>query len=570
MPRQGKNRIKGITVELEADVSGVTRSFKDLDQSLKDTQSYLKDVNKLLKLDPGNTELLKQKQEYLNKSIQDTETRLKGLKDAYKKLDGDESDKAKEDQKALAREIADTEQSLKLLKEQMRDFGSVAKQQLEAVGQKFKDFGEKLTNVGSKLTTRVTAPIAAGFTLAVDAASDYEENINKLEVAFGDYADEVRAFTDNAQMDFGLSMKDASESASAFGALAKGIGLSEEASADMAVELTKLSADLGSYFNTDIETAAGALEGIFTGNAQSLKKFGVVMTDVNLKEFAEELGMTAKEYNNLGSEDKAMLRFQYVMAQTADAQGDFARTNDGTANSMKSMQAAVEDLTVAIGEQLIPIVVPIIQKITGFITKLSKLDKNTLKIATTVAIVAAALGPLAMVLGTISNLVGGLISGIGFFTTPIGTAVFAIGGLIAVGTLFIQNLDKIKAAAGAVAQKVKSDFQQIKDFVANMINAMVDKFNSFKSAIANALDLSSIASRLKGFFGQFASMGASYSGGGGSRDPGSLFGSGGMMSSITLNNTFTINNGANIDRSTVLSWADVLTERINENLGRMV
>ena len=569
MPRQGKNRIKGITVEIEADVSGVTKSFKDLDQSLKDTQSYLKDVNKLLKLDPGNTELLKQKQEYLNKSIQDTQTRLKALKDTYKKLDGDESEKAKEDQKALAREIADTEQSLKLLKEQMRDFGSVAKQQLEAAGQKFKDFGEKLTSVGSKLTTRVTAPIAAGFTLAVDAASDYEENINKLEVAFGDYADEVRAFTDNAQMDFGLSMKDASESASAFGALAKGIGLSEEASADMAVELTKLSADLGSYFNTDIETAAGALEGIFTGNAQSLKKFGVVMTDVNLKEFAEELGMTAKQYANLGSEDKAMLRYQYVLSQTADAQGDFARTNDGTANSMKSMQAAVSDLTVAIGEQLIPIVVPIIQKITGFITKLSKLDKNTLKIATSVALVAAALGPLAMVLGTVSNLVGGLISGIGFFTTPIGSIVFAIGGLIAIITLLVQNLDKIKAAAGAVAQKVKSDFQQIKDFVTNAISYLIDKFNSFRSAIANALDLTSIASRLKNFFGQFASMGDSY-GGGGSRGPGSLFGSGGMMSSITLNNTFTINNGANIDRSTVLSWADVLTERINENLGRMV
>lgn len=565
-----KNRIKGITIELDADVSGVSKSFKDLDQSLKNTQSYLKDVNKLLKLDPGNTELLKQKQEYLNTSIKDTKERLKALKDAYKNFDGNESEEAKEKQKALAREIADTENSLKSLKEQMRDFGSVAKQQLEAAGQKFKDFGEKLTNVGSKLTTRVTAPIAAGFTLAVDAASDYEENINKLEVAFGDYADEVRAFTDNAQMDFGLSMKDASESASAFGALAKGIGLSEEASANMSVELTKLSADLGSYFNTDIETAAGALEGIFTGNAQSLKKFGVVMTDVNLKEFAEELGMTAKEYNNLGSEDKAMLRFQYVMAQTADAQGDFARTNDGTANSMKSMQAAVEDLTVAIGEQLIPIIVPIIQKITGFITKLSKLDKNTLKIATTVAIVAAALGPLAMVLGTVSNLVGGLISGIGFMTTPIGLAITAIGLLIAAGVALWQNWDKVKAAAVAVAQKVKSDFQQIKDFVANMINTMIDKFNSFRSAIANALDLSSIASRLKGFFGQFASMGASYSGGGGSRDPGSLFGSGGMMSSITLNNSFTINNGANIDRSTVLSWADALTERINENLGRMV
>lgn len=562
-----KNRIKGITIEIDADVSGVNQSFKELDQSLKDTQYYLKDVNKLLKLDPTNTTLLKQKQEYLNTAIKDTQTRLKALKDTYKNLDGSESEEARQKQLALDREIAETEQNLKSLKEEMRDFGSVANQQLQVAGEKVKEFGDKLTNIGSQMTAKVTAPVVAGFTLALNAASDYEENLNKLEVAFGDYADEVRDFTDNAQMDYGLSKKDASDSAAAFGALAKGIGFAEQESASMAVELTKLSSDLASYFNTDIEDAAGALEGIFTGNAQSLKRFGVVMTDVNLKEFALELGMTAKQYANLGAEDKAMLRFQYVMSQTADAQGDFARTNDGTANSLKSLSASVEDLTTAIGEQLIPIVVPIIQKITEFISKLSQLDEGTLDMIVKIGLIAAALGPILMIVGTIVKSFGSLIQLMGFFTTPVGLVVAAIGLLVAAGVALYRNWDTIKEKLTQLWENVKTVWQQIKDFVSEKVDALVQKFVSFRDTIANAFDFSNIKEKVRGLFdtvgGLFSSSGF-MSGGFGS------FSSGGFMSGgMTINNNFTINGIEQLSQSRLIEVADVITDRVNENLGRM-
>lgn len=291
------SKIKGITIEIGGDTSKLQQSLKDVDKTIKTTQSNLKDINKLLKLDPTNTQLLKQKQDNLNTAIQTTKDRLKTLKDAYKDISGDSPERVKEQQDALTREIIETEQKLKGLKDEYRDFGSVAKQQLTVVGEKFKEVGGKISDVGQSLTTKVTLPIIGVFAAGVNAASDYEENLNKLQVAFGEYAEEVQKFTDNAQIDFGLSKKDASESASAFGALAKGIGLSEEQAASMSVELTKLSADLGSYFNTDIETSAAALEAIFTGNATSLKKFGVVMTETNLKEFAETLGITAKQYD---------------------------------------------------------------------------------------------------------------------------------------------------------------------------------------------------------------------------------------------------------------------------------
>ena len=561
------SRIKGITIQIGADSTDLQKSLKEIDKSLKSTQTTLKDVNKLLKLDPSNIDLLKQKGELLSNSIKTTKDRLKELKNALKEMKkAPNADETIEQQKALAREIAETEQNLKSLKQQYQEFGSVARQMLDTAGEKMKEVGGKITDVGQNLTAKVTAPIVAGFTLAVNSASDYEENLNKLSVAFGDYADEVREFTDNAQTDYGLSKKDASDSAAAFGALAKGIGLSEEASASMSVELTKLSADLGSYFNTSIEDSAAALEGIFTGNAQALKKFGVVMTDTNLKEFANTLGITAKQYAKLGSEEKTILRFQYVMAQTSDAQGDFARTNDGIANSTKSLEAAFSDLLTVVGEQLIPLVTPVIQKITEVISKLSELDEGTLQTVIQIALVAAALGPVLMILGSIITTIGTLTTAIGFLMSPMGLIVLAIGAAIAAGVALYKNWDLIKEKITALKDKIVEDWEAIKTFITDKIEALKSKLIEFKNNLISAFSFDNIKSKISDLF----SFGSKVSSGGFMMSGG--YGgmvSGGMMSSITLNNTFTINNANNIDRATVMSWADVMTERINENLGRM-
>lgn len=558
------NRIKGITIQLDADATPLQKALKGVDSSLKNTQATLKDVNKLLKLDPTNVNLLKQKQDLLTKSISDTKERLKTLKDAYKQLDGKGTDEARQQQDALAREISETEQNLKSLKGQYQQFGSVARQILDEVGGKMKEVGGKISDLGKDMTAKVTAPIVAGFGLALNSASDYEENLNKLQVAFGEYADEVQSFTDNAQTDFGLSKKDASASASAFGALAKGIGLSEEQAASMSVELTKLSADLGSYFNTDLETSAGALEGIFTGNSQSLKQFGVVMTDTNLKEFAEELGMTAKQYAALGSEDKAMLRFQYVMQQTADAQGDFARTNDGVANATKSLQASISDLLTVVGEQLIPIVTPVIQKITEVISSLSQLDEGTLDMIVKIGLIVAAVGPVLTILGTLITSIGSVVQGIGFLFSPMGMIVAAIAAVVAAGVLLYKNWDTIKETASKVWEKLKSDFEQIKSFFTTAIDGLIEKFNAIKSAIKNAFSFDGIKDKVSGFFGSIGSI----FGGGGFGSGG--YASGGMMSgSIVLNNTFSINTN-NVNEAMVRNWANIITEQVNENLGRMI
>lgn len=559
-----KGKIKGITIELGADTSNFQKAMSNIDKTLKTTESKLKDIDKLLKLDPTNTDLLKQKQEALNKEIANTKTRLSVLKEAYKDLEGKGTAEAKEQQEALTREIVETEQKLKGLKEQYREFGSVAKQQLGVVGDKMKEVGDKITNIGGQMSAKVTAPIVAGFTLAADKASDYEENLNKLQVAFGDYADEVRAFTDSAQSDFGLSKVDASANASAFGALAKGIGLAEEQAAEMSIELTKLSADLGSYFNTDVETSAAALEAIFTGNTQALKKFGVVMNETNLKEFAKELGMTDKQFAKLGSEDKVLLRYQYVLAQTSDAQGDFARTNEGTANTIKSFQAVIEDLTTTIGEQLLPIITPVIQKITEAIRKVASLDPKIMNIVVKVGLVAAALGPVLVAVGTIIKLMGSVVSGIGSLMTPMGAVVVAIGLIVAAGVKLYQNWETIKAKVVELKNRISEAFSSIASAISSKVNAIKSYLTGFIDKIRSAIDwvrsLVSASSSVssvsvpRNYINQLSSGGF-----------------GGLMSGgLTINNSFTINGVEQLSNSRLLEVADVITSRVNENLGRMV
>jgi len=149
-------RIKGITIEIEGKTDKLNNALKGIDGQLNKTQKSLKDVDKLLKLNPGNTELLKQKQKQLADSIKQTKTRLDQLKEAQSHVD-----EGTAEWDALQREIIDTESKLKALEKEYQRFGSVGAQQIAAVGEKMKTVGGKMSEIGQDLTTKVTLPLAA-------------------------------------------------------------------------------------------------------------------------------------------------------------------------------------------------------------------------------------------------------------------------------------------------------------------------------------------------------------------------------------------------------------------------
>lgn len=175
-----RKQIQGITIEIGGDTTKLQTALKGVEGQLKATQDALRDTNKLLKLDPGNVELLTQKQGQLNDAIKGTEEKLKILKDAAKDAEQQLADgKMSQAQfDALQREIIATEQDLKGLKDQMKDFGSVAAQQIAAAGGKVKEFGDKMTQVGTALTKYVTGPIVAVGTAAVAAFTEVDDGLD--------------------------------------------------------------------------------------------------------------------------------------------------------------------------------------------------------------------------------------------------------------------------------------------------------------------------------------------------------------------------------------------------------
>ena len=168
------NRIKGITVEIGGDTTKLQTALKGVNTEIRNTQSQLRDVEKLLKLDPGNTELLVQKQRLLKDAVAETKQKLETLKTAAEQANQAlaNGDISQDQYDALQREIIETEQRLRSL-EQQAEQSSVALQKIGAAGEKLQTVGNKISSVGQKLLP-VTGVVTGLGTAAVKTAADFD------------------------------------------------------------------------------------------------------------------------------------------------------------------------------------------------------------------------------------------------------------------------------------------------------------------------------------------------------------------------------------------------------------
>lgn len=219
--KSGGTKIRGITIELGGDTSGLSKALSDVNGQIRNTQSQLKDVNRLLKLDPKNTDLLRQRQDLLAKAVGETKEKLDSLKDAEKLVQQEvkEGKASQEQYEALQREIAATEQALKDLEQQAQN-SNVVLSQIGEVGKKLQEAGDKISGVGADLTKSVTTPIAALGTLAVKTASDFDSAMSQVAAVSGATGEELEALRDKAR-EMGAKTKfSASEAAEAMNYMA--------------------------------------------------------------------------------------------------------------------------------------------------------------------------------------------------------------------------------------------------------------------------------------------------------------------------------------------------------------
>ena len=360
---------------------------------------------------------------------------------------------------------------------------------LSKTQKKLKDFGDSTKAIGKSMSIYVTAPITLAGGAAIKFASDFQESLNKVDVSFKNSSQEVKDFAKTTLESFGIAEGTALDMAALFGDMSTSMGLSTAEAANLSTSLVGLAGDLASFKNMNIEEVTTALNGVFTGETESLKRLGIVMTEVNLKQFAMEQGIT-KNIKLFTQAEKVQLRYNYVMAQTTNAQGDFARTSDGAANQMRIFQETLKELGAEFGQILLPIFTKIITKVNGLLKEFRALTPQTKKVIIVIAGVVAAIGPLLFAIGTLtSTVIPALITGFGVVTKaaglfriaitaatgPIGLIVTAITGLLAI---FTSLADKIAPSVSTIDQ-LKHAFLGLADGTSSARLAMAE-FNAQK------------------------------------------------------------------------------------------
>lgn len=210
---------------------------------------------------------------------------------------------------------------------------------------------------------------------AVETASDVLEIQNVVDVAFGKMSYKIENFADSAIKNFGLSRLSAKKMGSTFMSMGAAMINSMEDASDMAVTLTGRAADMASYFNTKISETETALQSIYTGETKSLKRYGVVMTEVNLQEYAYRQGIN-KKISAMTQQEKVMLRYNYVLEKTALAEGDFVRTQDNWANQIRILKEQFKELLSILGSGLITVLNPVVKFLNTVLTQLIAIAKQ--------------------------------------------------------------------------------------------------------------------------------------------------------------------------------------------------
>ena len=358
------------------------------------------------------------------------------------------------------------------------------------------NYDKTVNNLISTLAKLVTTGYIVKFgKQCIEAASDLQEVANVVDVTFGASAQKINNWAKQNAASFGLSETAAKRYAGTYGTMAKQFNMTEEQAASMAIELTKLTGDIASFYNITDQAAATKLKAIFTGETESLKELGVVMTQTQLDSYALANGWN-KTTQQMTEQEKVILRYQYTFEKLGHAQGDFMRTSDGYANSVRTLKLELEDLKVEIGNELLPVaaqgigtlgevvqtfgpvIVTVAQSIRYYAMAWAQASEAT---KTVITISAAAIGifvvwPKVVAIATAAQKL---------LTTEIVTTGMAIRYTLGVLGIFLGMLALFNVARQASDLKAAEDITNIGDSAAassGAVDTLADSLNDLSDS----------------------------------------------------------------------------------------
>ena len=575
--------IKGITIKLGADTTQLSTALKNVNSSAQATQKNLTAVNKALKLNPGNVDLLREKQNLLNQRIEETKTKLDALKQAQAQLDASGVDKNSEEYKKLRADILNAETSLQQLNKESKSFGSVGAQAVAAVGEKFKAVGGKITEVGTGLSKSVTAPILGVGAASVAAFKEVDAGLDIIVKKTGMTGDELEDMKTRAQ-NIATTIPTSFETAgTAIGEVNTRFGLTGDELESLSTKFIQFAeinstdvnssidgvqqvlsafgltaADAGPMLDTlnkvgqDTGIGMDSLAATLVSNATAFQGFGlnaadaahllgqleksgidtsVVMTGMSKVQVAamkDGISMQDAFTNALSSSDSAIEIFgakagpklysafqqgtlsadMFTTSQHSlnDALGSVSDTYEGTLDpitnlttTMNELKTIGADLVSAVGPQLTDIFKRVGEVVKSLSDKWKGLSDEQKETIVKVAGIAAAVGPLLVVFGKVISVIGtimtmapALAAGFAALSGPVGIAVAAVAGLIAIGVALGTHWDEVVAWTKNLAKSIADGFNKIlnsvKTAVTNTWNAVSSAFRNIVSAITNAVN----------------------------------------------------------------------------------
>lgn len=455
-------KIRGITIAIDGDATGLNKALEGVDKSLKSTQSQLKDVNKLLKLDPKNTELLRQKQELLGKAVEQSKSRIESLQNVQKEL-GERTAENAQQYDAVEREIIATRKAQEDYEAQLSEMTP----KVATFSDKMKDVSDKTAQLADK--TKVLSGAAAGLGAALlgnavksAAAAD---DLATLSAQTGLSVEEIQ------KMQYASNLVDVSvdDMTGSLKKLTQQMGKDADVFDKLGVSITDSNGEMRSATDVwyDSLEALSKIQNETERDALSMELFG--KSAASLTGIIDDGGAAMKE---LGQEAEDL-----GLVMSGDAVNAAVEFNNQMDLMKQRTSMAFMEMGSALATTLVPMLEKLVEVVTSVVTWFSDLD------GTTQAVIVAVLGLVAAISPVLSliSLITGAAAALNVAVLPmIGTMALVVAGIaavIAIGVTLYKNWDTIKEKATELWQNITTTFNNIKQTVVDAVQKIKDAFN---------------------------------------------------------------------------------------------
>lgn len=361
-----------------------------------------------------------------------------------------------------------------------------AKRQAQALQDRFDQVGRRMARIGGAMTLAITAPLIAFANHAKNAARDAEELQSAFNFSFGSMAAAMNDWAETMGNALGRSTQSLQQQALTFNQLFKAAAPTGEIAAELSQRFTLLANDLSSFFNVAEGDALDKLRAGLVGEAEPLRAFGVFLSEAALEAKALELGL-GDATDALTDQQKILLRAAIIFDQTADAQGDLARTAGSTANEERRLQAVFEELSVSIGQKLLPAFTPLVTVLADTIDRFSTLSPEMQTGIIVTAGLAAVMGPATVALGLFTT-------GLANLSKAVLLSSRSMKLLLVPLILFLSAGGDLEALFGALQERFGGFVEQLGAAVdalgetaGELTEEVAPQFEAFGQAIRDAL-----------------------------------------------------------------------------------